>query len=565
MRKREDIHMKINGFIACLAAILALLCGTGTARAGQPGMDMALCVGAGNYQHFPALSSPHHDSLALSRQLDDIGDFRRIVILSDLSPEGAPNQVRFLPTHKNIVDMLKMFASATPPNGGILVYLRGYAEMKDGQAHYLPVDARPGGGISVQEIVDILDSGQAGRKVVLFDAANPDPDGAAPLGGVPASGNTVVVYSHEDEQSPLPDKDTGRSLFSRAIENLFLDIAGEVSVSAGGFVSRVNRYMSEYCLENFILAGQSAVMRGSDGELVVMNARQRTAGKRSAILSIPGGSTARRAAPRPAVAANRSAAPAPARTQVASRNPDPAAPAAAPGAAISAKAQNLRFNAERQFRAENYGGALNLFREAAAEGDPVSEKYIGDLHFEGLGTENNFAEAKTRYQRAADAGDASAQDNLGFMLEHGIAGAADPAKAAEWYAKAHAQGYQPAAYHLARLYNDGRGVEKDAARLNQLLGAFQGGDAEKLFLDAANRGFARAQYEMGRLYQEGLAVKQDMRQAVEWYKKIASHDRAAKGSREIADMLYNLNPSAHEEIITNYLSAIEPVLGFGVK
>ena len=54
-------------------------------------------------------------------------------------------------------------------------------------------------------------------------------------------------------------------------------------------------------------------------------------------------------------------------------------------------------------------------------------------------------------QRAAEAGDAEAQNDLAFLLENGKGTAPDGEAAFAWYRKAAAQGYQNAIDHIPKL------------------------------------------------------------------------------------------------------------------
>jgi hypothetical protein len=153
------------------------------------------------------------------------------------------------------------------------------------------------------------------------------------------------------------------------------------------------------------------------------------------------------------------------------------------------------------------------------------------------------------------------------MLEHGVGVAADPAQAAEWYARAHAQGYAPAAYHLARLHAAGQGVEKDAARARRLLDEVRGEDVGKLFLKAAGLGFTRGQYELALFHHEGVVVKKDARQAAEWFKKVAENERAEKEQLELGDIMHGFSEATgdYEAAIELYKQACVPVFAMGGK
>ena len=63
----------------------------------------------------------------------------------------------------------------------------------------------------------------------------------------------------------------------------------------------------------------------------------------------------------------------------------------------------------------------------------------------------------------AEAGDASAQYNLGVMYATGRDVPQDDAEAVAWYRRAAEQGHTEAQYNLGRMYAAGRGVQEDDA------------------------------------------------------------------------------------------------------
>ncbi len=66
-----------------------------------------------------------------------------------------------------------------------------------------------------------------------------------------------------------------------------------------------------------------------------------------------------------------------------------------------------------------------------------------------------------RTRRAAEQGDAIAQDRFGNMYSKGVGVPLDYAQAATWYSKAAEQGFAPAQASLAFLYYKGEGVQKN--------------------------------------------------------------------------------------------------------
>ncbi len=93
--------------------------------------------------------------------------------------------------------------------------------------------------------------------------------------------------------------------------------------------------------------------------------------------------------------------------------------------------------------------------------------------------------------------------------------------AAEWYAKAAAQGLVAAQYNLGVLYENGSGVAQDFKT------------AAAWFAQAAAQGQADAQYNLGLCYENGSGVAQDFKAAALWYAKAdASGDLEARARRD---------------------------------
>ncbi len=83
--------------------------------------------------------------------------------------------------------------------------------------------------------------------------------------------------------------------------------------------------------------------------------------------------------------------------------------------------------------------------------------------------------------RKAEAGDANAQYNLGWMCAKGWGVPKDEAEAVKWYRKAAEQGHANAQYNLGSKYADGVGVAEDDA------------EAVGWYRKAAEQGYAKAQ------------------------------------------------------------------------
>ncbi len=86
----------------------------------------------------------------------------------------------------------------------------------------------------------------------------------------------------------------------------------------------------------------------------------------------------------------------------------------------------------------------------------------------------------------------------------------DYAKADYLYYKAADQGNAKAENNLGRAYHDGQGVPQDYAK------------ADYWYEKAAAQGNARAENELGNAYYHGHGVPQNTRTAITWWKKAAA-------------------------------------------
>jgi len=75
---------------------------------------------------------------------------------------------------------------------------------------------------------------------------------------------------------------------------------------------------------------------------------------------------------------------------------------------------------------------------------------------EGRGVEQDYKKAYVLFKKAAMAGNASAQFNLGALYDMGLGCEEDKEKAIEWCRKASFQGHQIAKEIMMRMQNDGQ-------------------------------------------------------------------------------------------------------------
>lgn len=162
-------------------------------------------------------------------------------------------------------------------------------------------------------------------------------------------------------------------------------------------------------------------------------------------------------------------------------------------------------------------------RHAAANGDASAQLEVAARFAEGKGVKQDFAQAAVWYQRAATQGLAAAQYRLAALYERGVGVKADQARAKAWYKRAAEQGNVKAMHNLAVL-SAGSGESPTAGYAS----------AAHWFGQAATHGLADSQYNLGILYENGLGVEKDAAAAYKWYALAAgSGDREAVRRRDL--------------------------------
>jgi TPR repeat protein len=152
---------------------------------------------------------------------------------------------------------------------------------------------------------------------------------------------------------------------------------------------------------------------------------------------------------------------------------------------------------------KDYAKAAILFRKAADAGHAGAQFELGLMHDEGEGMPQDYKQAMAWYEKAAAQGNAPAQYNLGVLYNLGHGVAEDPKQAVPWYEKAATQGFAPAQAAMGFFYDEGRGVEQDP------------GKALAWYEKAAEQGFSAVHNNLGILRVEGPV--QDYAEAYKWW------------------------------------------------
>lgn len=139
--------------------------------------------------------------------------------------------------------------------------------------------------------------------------------------------------------------------------------------------------------------------------------------------------------------------------------------AAADSSAVAATAATGSLDtAYKLYQAQDYAGALAIWRPLAEQNDPNALFNLGQAYRLGRGVPADPKQAVTYYERAAKLGHIAAQGNLATLYYFGPPGTKDSKKAIEWFQAAARNGDARAQYMLGVLYFNGDELPKDWPR-----------------------------------------------------------------------------------------------------
>ena len=160
-------------------------------------------------------------------------------------------------------------------------------------------------------------------------------------------------------------------------------------------------------------------------------------------------------------------------------------------------------------------------------------------------------------RRKAEAGDASAQTDLGICYAYGYGVARNINETVKWFQKAADKGYGPAAHNLALCYIDGQGVSQNCT------------EAVRLFRIAAAKGYTDSQIELGCCLYVGKGCQQDYEEAFKLFKSAAEkgdgramynlgicygNGNGVERNQEEADRMYRLSAESGFQPAIDFLN-----------
>lgn len=161
-------------------------------------------------------------------------------------------------------------------------------------------------------------------------------------------------------------------------------------------------------------------------------------------------------------------------------------------------------------RRGDHAAAWRLLRPLAEAGDAKAQNVVGYMYDHGLGTAQNPTEAMKWFSKAAEQGLSAAQFNLCLYYRR----AQNDGPALGWCRKAAEQGEVEAQHRVGLFYELGIGAPKDLL------------EAVRWYRRAANQGLAASQNSLGNCYEFGSGVGRDVAEAARWYRRAADHGDA---------------------------------------
>lgn len=160
------------------------------------------------------------------------------------------------------------------------------------------------------------------------------------------------------------------------------------------------------------------------------------------------------------------------------------------------------------YKRGQFKDAVYWYLKAAQQGNAEAQNNLGNMYFAGQGVKQDVEEALKWYIKSANQGNLNASNNLGNvykkkntkrLLNLSI----------YWYRKAANSGHVDAQFNLGYMYEVGKGVDADNLK------------AASWYEKAAAQGHPIAQNNLGYMYYKGYGVDQDYTKAIFWYKKSA--------------------------------------------
>ncbi len=154
---------------------------------------------------------------------------------------------------------------------------------------------------------------------------------------------------------------------------------------------------------------------------------------------------------------------------------------------------------------KKYNDAEKFYRNSAELGNPMGQKYLGNLYCDGFGVDKNILKGLKWLKLSAKQGNAFAEFDIGELYYIGNDVEQDYSEAISWFIKAADNNLLKAQLLLGKIYEEGIGVEKDYS------------NALNWYMMAGKQNSFEALIKIGDFYKNGYGVKTDRKKALKYY------------------------------------------------
>jgi uncharacterized protein len=513
----------MRGFAILRLALGFVIAACALAVAGEVSAAdrVALVIGNGAYQNVPQLDNPVNDAEDIAKSLAAAGFD---VIEKDNATRGQ------------MADAVRDFTDRIKGAEVALFYYAGHGMQMEGENYLVPVDARLEKPADVRfatiNLTDIQQEMQASGRanIIVLDACRNNPFaarlasggravGERGLGRVEASGvGTLIVFSTQPNNVAL-DGGGRNSPFAAALAKNI----GTPNIEIRQMISRVRADVlaatdqKQVPWDSSSLVGDVYLTRTAEGSVAQSLQPTSTPDAGSA------GGAPRQQEPVASGAAaecEKLASPMPMFATLdqirAARHARDWARALAVCKSASEADPNsvaLRYRlGQSYFQTKDYLNAQKQLSVAADAGDADAEQMLGFMFANGAGVVKDYYRAFDYFSRGAAAGNPRAVTNLGSMYSNGWGVAEDDSRALALYEKGIELGNPFALAQAGVMYFNGKGAPRDYAA------------AEQYFLQAANLGDGYSMKFLAVLYEHGLVGPADATRAAQLRLRAAEED-----------------------------------------
>ena len=182
-------------------------------------------------------------------------------------------------------------------------------------------------------------------------------------------------------------------------------------------------------------------------------------------------------------------------------------------------------NRNRETAETFFKDSIQEIQTSAEKGNATDEMFLAMSYAYGYGSKPHGPKAIEWFKKAAEHGNAQAEEQIGVLYEYGLEDLVqqDYREAIKWYKKAAEHGCARAQLNLGLRYSSGDLVPQNSK------------ESTKWIQKSAEQGYIKAQYAIGMCYLVGEGVPENEKEAAKWFRKAAEqgHREAERELRQL--------------------------------